>query len=102
MKCICSPCRIIRRKEILAWHGDGVMGMRKQINNRAHMFLIAYTLVVVWINLCYVATFDTPTIWYARKSFRIPGFEMLTLALVQPRLSVYRYEVCSVFRQRRE
>lgn len=28
------------------------------------MFLATYTLVIVWINLCYVATYDAPTIWY--------------------------------------
>lgn len=59
------PCRVIRRKEVLAWHGDSVKGIRKKINTRAYIFLITYTLVVVWINLCYVVTYDTPTIWYA-------------------------------------
>eukprot|EP00903_Cladosiphon_okamuranus_P012876 g12026.t1 len=55
--------RIIRRKEVQAWHGDSVKSIREKINNRAYVFLITYTLVVVWINLCYVATYDAPTIW---------------------------------------
>lgn len=40
------------------------MGFRKKIDDRAYMFLAVYTLFVVWINLCYVVTYDTPTIWY--------------------------------------
>ncbi|CAM9419179.1 unnamed protein product [Pylaiella littoralis] len=55
--------RFIRRQEVFAWHGDTVVGIRRKINNRAYMFLAAYTLVVAWINLCYVVTYDTPTTW---------------------------------------
>lgn len=58
-----TVCRVIRRKEVLIWHGDGVKDIRKKINQRAYMFLAMYTLVVVWINICYVVAFDTPTIW---------------------------------------
>lgn len=57
------PTRMIRRREVLAWHGDGVKGIRRKINQRAYVFLATYTLVVVWINLCYVVTYDAPTIW---------------------------------------
>ncbi len=37
--------------------------IRRKIHNRAYIFLVIYTMVVVWINLCYVVTYDTPTIW---------------------------------------
>lgn len=59
--------RIIRRQEVLAWHGDSVKGIRKKINNRAYIFLVTYTLVVLYINLCYVITYDAPTIWYVER-----------------------------------
>lgn len=58
-----SLSRIIRRKEVLAWHGDGVKDIRRKLNVRAYTFLAIYTVVVVWINLCYVVTYDLPTIW---------------------------------------
>lgn len=61
--CFRSPSRVIRRKEVLAWHGDGVKDIRRKIHNRAYIFLAIYTMVVVWINLCYVVTYDSPTIW---------------------------------------
>ncbi|CAN0146388.1 unnamed protein product, partial [Pylaiella littoralis] len=63
MRQVLERKRFIRRKEVLAWHGGTVVGIRRTINNRAYMFLAAYTLVVVWINLCYVVTYDTPTTW---------------------------------------
>ncbi|CAN0146457.1 unnamed protein product [Pylaiella littoralis] len=63
MRQVLERKRFIRRKEVLAWHGGTVVGISRTINNRAYMFLVAYTLVVVWIDLCYVVTYDTPTAW---------------------------------------
>lgn len=58
------PSRCIRRREVLAWQGDAVVDIRSKIKIRAHVLLAWYTLVIVWINLCYVVTYDTLTIWY--------------------------------------
>ena len=60
---VLGSARTIRRKEVQIWHRDDVKDIRRKINRRAYMFLATYTLVVVWINLCYVVTYDTPTIW---------------------------------------
>ena len=36
--------------------------MRKRLTFRAYTCLAIYTLVVAWINLCYVATYDAAAI----------------------------------------
>ena len=57
-----SP-RVVRKQEVIAWRREDVEVIKKKLNTRAYLFLAIYTIVVVWINLCYVATYDTPTAW---------------------------------------
>ncbi|CAM9718087.1 unnamed protein product [Ectocarpus sp. 4 AP-2014] len=55
--------RSIRRKEVLAWQTNQVQGMRRKLAAGTYTFLATYTVVVVYINLCYVMTYDNPTAW---------------------------------------
>lgn len=41
--------------------------MRKRLTFRAYMCLAIYTLVVAWINVCYVATYDAVAIRFGHK-----------------------------------
>lgn len=44
------------------WHCPDVKDMRKRLRFGAYACLVVYTLVVAWINLCYIASYDAPTI----------------------------------------
>ncbi|CAM9236501.1 unnamed protein product [Ectocarpus fasciculatus] len=62
--------RSIRRKEVLAWQTYQVQGIRRKLTAGTYIFLATYTVVVVYINLCYVMTYDNPTAWrWAAASF---------------------------------
>ncbi|CAM9229815.1 unnamed protein product, partial [Ectocarpus fasciculatus] len=62
--------RSIRRKEVLAWQTYQVQGIRRKLTAGTYIFLATYTVVVVYINLCYVMTYDSPTAWrWAAASF---------------------------------
>ena len=44
--------------------------MRKKLKFRTYTCLAIYTIAIAWINICYVATYDTPAI----RSVRRRGF----------------------------
>ena len=48
---------------MIAWQRDDVEKIKRKLNSRAYLFLAIYTIVVVWINLCYVATYASSTAW---------------------------------------
>ncbi len=54
--------RAIRRQEMQVWHGPNVGSMRRVLTLRAYACLAIYTLVIAWINLCYVATYDAEAV----------------------------------------
>ncbi|CAM9232454.1 unnamed protein product [Ectocarpus sp. 6 AP-2014] len=62
--------RSIRRKEVLAWQTYQVQRIRRKLTAGTYMLLATYTVVVVYINLCYVMTYDNRTAWHwAAASF---------------------------------
>eukprot|EP00903_Cladosiphon_okamuranus_P005952 g5878.t1 len=65
--------RATRRQELEVWHGPEVGRMREKQRFRAYTCLAVYTLVVAWINLCYVATYDTAAIrsWVASTALTV-------------------------------
>ena len=70
--CICAdtlahdpiPLRMIRKKEIQLWHRPEVCELRGKFTLRAYAWLGLYAGTALWINLCYVFAYDTPTVWY--------------------------------------
>lgn len=67
MSCPCGAAivaarRATRRQELEVWYCPKVESMRKRLKFRAYTCLAIYILVVVWINLCYVATYDAAAI----------------------------------------
>lgn len=73
MSCSCGGVffatarRTTRRQELIVWHCPEVESMRKRLTFRAYMCLAIYTLVVAWINVCYVATYDAVAIRFGHK-----------------------------------
>lgn len=55
--------RMVRKNEMLLWHHPEVYELRRRLTIRAYVWLGLYTATAVWINLCYVFAYDTPTIW---------------------------------------
>lgn len=54
--------RTVRLQEVVVWHSPDVEHMRKKLKFRTYACLAIYTLIIAWVNICYVATFDTPAI----------------------------------------
>ncbi|CAM9232606.1 unnamed protein product [Ectocarpus sp. 6 AP-2014] len=62
--------RSFRRKEVQAWQTYQVQGIRRKLTAGTYIFLATYTVVVVYVNLCYVMTYDNRTAWrWAAASF---------------------------------
>lgn len=55
--------RTIRIKEIQLWHRPEVCELRRKFTVRAYAWLGLYAGTALWINLCYVFAYDTPTVW---------------------------------------
>eukprot|EP00752_Nemacystus_decipiens_P006049 g5460.t1 len=55
--------RTVRLQEVVVWHSPDVEEMRNKLKFRTYACLAIYTLAIAWINICYVATYDTPAIW---------------------------------------
>ncbi|CAM9102892.1 unnamed protein product [Laminaria digitata] len=55
--------RTIRKKEIQLWHRPEVCELRRKFTVRAYAWLGLYAGTALWINLCYVFAYDTPTVW---------------------------------------
>jgi len=47
------------------WHCPNVENMRRKLTLRAYTCLAVYTLAIAWVNLCYVATYDTQAVRWA-------------------------------------
>ncbi|CAM9935318.1 unnamed protein product [Scytosiphon promiscuus] len=77
--------RTIRREEVLVWHCPEVGKMRQSIRFQASACLVIYTSTVVWINLCYVATYDSAAV---RSWLTATGFTVLADILLRKPLSV--------------
>lgn len=66
-----GPCvlnrRTVRLQEVVVWHSPDVEDLRKKLKFRTYACLTIYTLAIAWINICYVATYDTPAIRLERR-----------------------------------
>ncbi|CAM9646533.1 unnamed protein product [Scytosiphon promiscuus] len=80
-----SRSRTIRREEVLVWHCPQVEKIKRSIRFRANACLFVYTLTVVWINLCYVATYDSAAV---RSWLTASGLSVLADILLRKPLSV--------------
>lgn len=72
------------------WHCLDVKNMRKRLTFRAYACLAIYTLVIAWINLCYVASYDTTATRSATG--RLHAFWFDSAGIVQVHLLVVGYE----------
>eukprot|EP00903_Cladosiphon_okamuranus_P018201 g16743.t2 len=77
--------RAVRLQEVVVWHSPDVEHMRKKLKFRTYACLAIYTLVIAWINICYVATYDTPAV---RSWVAATGLTVLADVLLRKPLSV--------------